>query len=102
MAVDSANPVRKADVAGRRILAPALTAALRAPRPELTTLQLARRIATNVLRAGAARDRDSTRDAPTQSVLATLRRTQTWFMRYQADVDGTIIAGTARRLRARS
>ena len=58
----------------------------RAPtRPSLTTLQLARAIATAVIRAQwhypARRHRDATRDAPTQAVLQTLTRHDAWFCR---------------------
>jgi hypothetical protein len=67
-----------------------------------TTLELARAIATAVLRAGRRRDRDSTRDRPTQAVLRTLERTGRWFIRYRADAGGAIISGSERPLRARS
>lgn len=48
---------------------------------DLTTLQLARRIATAVLAAGPTRQRDSTNDRPTQAVLRVMRQTSTWFSR---------------------
>lgn len=70
-------------------------------RGSLTTLQLARRIATAVL---ATRDTerhfDSTRDAPTQAVLRTLRSTGTWFMAGDQDEHGITIAKTERPLPA--
>lgn len=60
----------------------------------MTTLELARAIATAVLRAGPRRHRDSTRDRPTQAVLETLERRGRWFMRYRVDEDGAIVGGT--------
>jgi len=54
----------------------------------MTTLQLARAIADAVLATTHRRRIDSTQDAPTQAVLATLRRTGTWFIREPTDDDG--------------
>lgn len=54
-----------------------------------TTLDLARMIANAVLKTDGRRNRDSTRDAPTQAVLTTLRRNRHWFMRI--DENGTIV-----------
>ena len=59
---------------------------------DLTTLELARAIATAVLRVGPTRHRDSTRDAPTQIVLRTLEQTDHWFMRVRTDADGSILS----------
>ena len=70
------------------------------PRTDPTALDLARAIATAVLReAPRPRVRDSRRDVATQAVLRTLRRRRAWFMRFEVDGDGTIISGTERRLR---
>lgn len=68
-------------------------------RGSLTTLQLARRIATAVLATRAYRRHpDSSIDVATQAVLATLRKTGTWFMEARHDEHGVAISFTERPL----
>jgi len=61
-----------------------------------TTLELARAIATAVLRAPHWRRRDSRNDPATQAVLRTMRRHRVRFMTAKTDADGTFIGGTER------
>jgi hypothetical protein len=64
----------------------------------MTTLELARAIADAVLATSHKRRKDSTQDAPTQAVIATLHATGTWFMRQARDDQGDYVGGTERPL----
>jgi len=55
--------------------------------PNLTTLQLATKIANAVLAASTERH-EPYRDAPTQAVLRTLRDADSWFCHFESDDDG--------------
>jgi len=68
-------------------------------RRDPTTLELARAIADAVLRKRRAkRHRDSSRDAATHAVIATLHRHHSWFHRADHDEHGIAISGTERSL----